>query len=429
MRERSSAERVQCAVLLDAEFVACAEGKPMRTLFRSFRNRHGFVASCFLLTLLATLFLPMTASAGDQEKSIGKSADSEGLPPSRSLPKRRLTRSTPRWIVSAEAIVLGRIGGVSQTLVARVPGVVPFDLTSTAPGTEAFNSNQFQQGFSAGPNISLIYHDDSGYGAELSYFNIFDQSTTKAIGPDSQADWLVMKAPGNFWQTQDFAYQAMAWKSTTNLYNAEANGRLDLSSRVTMLAGFRWLQLNDNLQGTLTPADRTAPTWKLIPYPGPTLFQIEQLPLDGPAGNYPPFWNTRTTNNLYGVQIGVDAKMLEFGHFSLDGLIRTGIFDNNAEQSTGVSLRKVVYPSQATTNQAAFVSEGGLQLKYQVIKGLALKGGYKALWLDGVALAPGQIQETSSTSTSTGSTVRALGVNCGSGVLFQGATAGLEYSF
>jgi hypothetical protein len=392
----------------------------MRTLFRSFRNRHGFVASCFLFALLTTLFLPMTASAGDQENSFGKSADSEGLPPSRSLPERRLTRSTPRWTVSVEAIVLGRLGGVNQTLVARVPGDVKFYDTSTATGTEAFNSNQFQRGFSAGPKIGLIYHDDSGYGAELLFFNIFDQSTTKAIGPDSPANWLVMKAPGTFWQTQDFPYQAMAWKPTTNLYNAEANGRLDLSSRVTMLAGFRWLQLNDNLQGTLTPADITAPTWKQN-----CNCTLSQITPGGPAGNYPPFWNTSTTNNLYGVQIGVDVKMLELGRFSLHGLMKTGIFDNNAEQSTGVSMQKVVYPSQARTNHAAFVSEGDLQLKYQINKGLALKAGYKALWLDGVALAPGQIKETSTTP----SNVRALGVNCGSGVLFQGATAGLEYSF
>jgi hypothetical protein len=65
-----------------------------------------------------------------------------------------------------------------------------------------------------------------------------------------------------------------------------------------------------------------------------------------------------------------------------------------------------------------------LQLKYQLSKGLALKAGYEALWLDGVALAPGQIQETL-----TEANVRALGVNCASNVLFQGATFGLEYSF
>src|SRR5664279_198606 len=111
-----------------------------------------------------------------------------------------------------------------------------------------------------------------------------------------------------------------------------------------MLAGFRWLQLNDNLQGTLPPADLTAPTWKqtCVLAGNCDIFHITP---GGPAGNYPPFWNTRTTNNLYGVQIGVDAKMLELGRFSLQGLMKTGIFDNNAQQSTGVSLEKVVYPS------------------------------------------------------------------------------------
>jgi hypothetical protein len=367
----------------------------------------------------------MTASAGDRENSAGKLADREGLPPS--SPQRPVDRSksTPRWTVSVEAIVLERLGGVNRTLVERVPGSVPFYAppnydTSTYPGAEAFNSNQFRQGFSAGPKIRLMYHGDSGYGVEFSYFNIFDQSATKTVGPDSPADWLVMKAPGIFWQTQDFPYQAMAWSSATNLYSAEVNERLDLSRRVTMLAGFRWLQLNDKLEGTLTPADLTEPKWKKL-CPTCDLFHVFA---DGPAGNYPPFWTTSATNNLYGIQIGVDGKILELGRFSLDGLVKIGLFGNNSTQTTGVSLAKVVYPSTATTNHVAFVSEASLQLKYQLIKGLALKAGYQALWLDGVALAPGQIQETYTTEN-----VRALGVNCGSSVLFQGMTLGLEYSF
>ena len=55
---------------------------------------------------------------------------------------------------------------------------------------------------------------------------------------------------------------------------------------------------------------------------------------------------------------------------------------------------------QAATNAAAFVGEADLQAKYQLAKGLALKVGYEALWLDGVALAPGQIRETYTTSPS-----------------------------
>ena len=117
--------------------------------------------------------------------------------------------------------------------------------------------------------------------------------------------------------------------------------------------------------------------------------------------------------------------MLELDRFSLAGQLKIGLFDNEAEQSTGVSLSKIVYPSQAATNHAAFVSDAGLQLKYKVGDALTLKVGYQALLFAGVALAPGQIQETSTTQSS----VRALGINCASTLLFQGATAGLEYSF
>jgi hypothetical protein len=377
-------------------------------------------ATCFLGTLLATLSPQVSALAADQENSTGQSPE-----------------NAPRWTVSVEAIVLNRTGGVNRPLVSLLPGSTPFCVTAgfyypgcTTPpvtgGVEVFNSSQFQQGFSAGPDVDLIYRSASGYSAELAYFNIFNQSATKSVGPTSPADWLVMRAPGFFWQTQDYPNQAMVWADTTNLFNAEANGRLDLSSRVTLLAGFRWLQLNDNLQGTLTPPDVYAPSWK-NPNACPNC-TLPEVPLTGPtlAGNYPAFWNTSTANNLFGFQIGVHGKLLELGSFSLDGGLKAGIFDDYAVEWTGVSLAKHVHPSEASANGAAFAGEGSLQLKYQATNSVALKAGYEALWLGHIALAPGQIQETYTGPTGD---VRALGVNMGSGVLFQGFTAGLEYSF
>jgi len=59
-----------------------------------------------------------------------------------------------------------------------------------------------------------------------------------------------------------------------------------------------------------------------------------------------------------------------------------------------------------------------------------LKIGYEAMCLQGVALAPGQIPETQSDIVSFRDvSVRALGINSGSGVFYHGATAGLEYAF
>jgi len=214
----------------------------------------------------------------------------------------------------------------------------------------------------------------------------------------------------------------MTWTDTTSLYGAEINGRWRLSDGITILAGLRWLQLNDRLVGTLTPADITQPTWKKTCLTC-DLFHIT----DGdPAGVYPPFWTTSTTNNLYGVQIGIDGKLMERDRLSLDGLLKLGLFDNNATQSAGVSLQKVVHPASASTNRVAFAGEAGLQLRYRLSTDLTLKVGYEALWLAGVALAPAQIAQT---STSASGDVSALAVDTGANVLFQGVTFGLERAF
>ena len=332
-----------------------------------------------------------------------------------------------RWTLSAEAIVFDRIGTAKQTLVERVPGVVPFGNVPFVPATEALNSRDLDQGFSPGFRVDVDYRINSKYDLDLSFFRIGDWDATQSIGPDHPPNWLVMKAPGGFFQTQDFSYQSMTWDYSSELHNAELNVRRKFSNRITLLAGFRWLQLNENLQGTIQPPDRSLPLWKFNL--NNNLFDVARIENQQsiPSPALPPFWNTSTTNNLYGLQIGADAKIFEHGRFSLDGLIKVGGYCNNASESTGVSIQKVVHPSEASTNQAVFVGEAGLRFNYQVTSGITLKLGYEVFWIDGVALAPDQIQETYSTFSPV--SVNALGVDSDSSVLFHGVTAGLEFKF
>ena len=330
--------------------------------------------------------------------------------------------ATPRWTVSAETIVLDRVGTAKTLLVERVPGTVRFiDILDTS-GTPALNSTDLNQGFTTGFRLGAAYHTDSNHDLLLSFFHISDWKSTRSVGPDDPLNWLVMRAPGGFSQSQDFAYQSMTWDYSTELYNTEISAQKKFSNRITILAGFRWLQLHENRQGTNPPADIFKPTWKDT-NPLYTLQDVALITTGASAPGYPPFWDTSTTNNLYGLQIGADAKLLERGRFCLNGLIKLGGYWNHASESTGVSIAKVVYNSGAASNRPAFVSEAGLQCKYQLTGGITLKLGYEALWLAGVALAPGQIQKTFTTPVS------ALGVNSGSHVLFHGGTAGLEFSF
>ena len=349
------------------------------------------LSAAVLCAALASLTLCAVAlGQNDAATDIAMTGNREG-----SLPL-----SCPsRWTASADFIILERVGNVHQPLVSTYPPHSPLILGS---GTERLNSNDFNQGFAAGPRLGLIRHGECGCDWEFSFFQIDGWSSTRSIAPDGGMlpNWLVFTAPGDFVQTTDYPDQSMTWAYASRLYNAELNLRWDLCARLTMLAGFRWVSLWEDLTGTLPP-ERAV-----------------------------PFWDTDTRNNLYGFQIGADGKLFQRGRFSIDGLVKAGIFDNNAQESTGVSIYRTVYWESASTNRAAFLGELGLRCKYQLTERLSLKAGYEAMWLQGVALAPAQINNTLSHGTPiTDVYVQALGIDSSSGVFFHGATAGLEYSF
>ena len=352
-------------------------------------------------------------------------------------------RSKPHWTFSVEAISLKRSNSsVNQPLVSTLPGADTFGQTAYKPTAEVFNSNQFQQGSATGPKFTLEYSGNSNYGIELSYFSVQNLNASNTIGPSNPGSWYVMKAPGSFWQTQDFAYQGMTWSSSTSLHSAEANGKFKASDSFSFLAGVRWMQLKDSLVGSVTPSDQNVPLWKtggcapagLTPdqinqfIANTTLSQTNQACASGDAINgYPPFWTTNTSNNLFGLQLGVQGKLLEIGRLSFGGSLKVGAFNNQATQNDAVSITKVMYSTSATVNRMAYAGEGIVQMKYLITDDLSIKMGYQMLWLNQVALAPGQIPYVYSGSSPT--SVSARGVNTGSSILFQGGTIGLEYLF
>jgi hypothetical protein len=313
---------------------------------------------------------------------------------------------SPRWTASAEFMLWDRIGTVRETLVTTypVPPPPPMPQLIVGQGTDQLYSDDLTQGFAGGPKVGLTYHADNGCGCEVSFFQIDGWGNARST-PSGADITPVFAAPGDFVQTTDGEYkgqyQNMGWGYATRLYNAEINLHWDLCSRVTMLAGVRWVNLWENLQGTIEPSDRTS-----------------------------PFWDTTTRNNLYGIQLGEDWIIFNRGRVSIHGLVKAGIFDNSADETSGVSIFRTVHWESASTNQLAFLGEIGLQCKCQLTQNLLLKIGYEAMCLQGVALAPGQIPETQSDIVSFRDvSVRALGINSGSGVFYHGATAGLEYAF
>ena len=137
-----------------------------------------------------------------------------------------------------------------------------------------------------------------------------------------------------------------------------------------MIGGFRWVEEWENLQGILTPPALARKTF------------LDHHDRERSL-RFPDRW--RLENHR--------ARPV-----SLSGLVKVGMFDNNAAESTGVSIYRKMYWESDTTNQFAFLSEIGLEARYQLTPRLSLKAGYQAISLKGSPWRPARSKKPSVTA-------------------------------
>jgi hypothetical protein len=130
---------------------------------------------------------------------------------------------------------------------------------------------------------------------------------------------------------------------------------------------------------------------------------------------------------MYGFQIGADVELINFdSRFHIDGVFTAGILANDAEQRTSAPVIAQIPGTSsvisASDDHTAFVGEIGLRGVYDLTPGLSVFGGYHAIWLDGIALAPDQIPVTDLFAPS-------ATLDTGGTLLLHGASVGVEVSF
>jgi putative beta barrel porin BBP7 len=165
---------------------------------------------------------------------------------------------------------------------------------------------------------------------------------------------------------------------------------------ITWFAGFRYLNLSERLN---IAAQRTVGG------------AVED-------GNY----NVRTTNNLYGAQLGARVRRWR-GRFGWDASGFAGIFANAAQQKQSVTdfpnfpLRPV---TSSNSTGAAFVGGTNLSALYGLTTVWNLRAGYNLIWIQGLALAPDQLDFNFAAAPS-GDQIHNRG-----GLFLHGANVGLE---
>jgi hypothetical protein len=250
------------------------------------------------------------------------------------------------WTVRTGAVILER-SRPDDDVIARPAGGL---LTVSAGGDFDFD-------WSGGVDIYVARQPFNGIGAEFRYFNL-----------DSNAGYdYALAGDLDIGHTSVINLFDVDARYGSKLHSSEFNVRLPSSARTTWLAGFRWIELSEELN-----------------------YDIDLLSLV----NNDFRWNT--DNHMYGGQGGVDLQLWDLeSAFSINSVLKAGVYGNNAGNHFHYRVNDIsILNGNGATTDVSFVGDIGVNLSYQVTRHFSLNGGYQLLWISGAALASDQAART-----------------------------------
>lgn len=167
--------------------------------------------------------------------------------------------------------------------------------------------------------------------------------------------------------------------------------------RATYVVGYRMLNLDERLNGTFSD----------------------------PAGALPDeLIQVQTRNRLTGLQVGADSVLRSGCNWCTKLSVRTGLYTNSGSQNSrliSLATPPVTFPAGGASHDLAWHLELGLSGKWRLSSCANLFASYRMIYIDGLALAPGQFASTSFLSRT--------GFHDNGAVLLHGITAGLEFCY
>jgi hypothetical protein len=262
----------------------------------------------------------------------------------------------------------------------------------TPGGTVLLDANQFDFDTQTGWDIYLARDRVFGdWGIEANYFSVdgWNASTEPVTSPGGAVVQFVTPL-GN---TQVPATLSASYAS--QLYSVEINARRPLLDWLTLLLGYRFLELDES---GLSIAQDVGPGLNLATY------------------------SIKSQNSLSGFQVGLDSQIPVGQRLTLQGIGKVGIYGNRASNNIYIyqSDSPETFGSETMLGHTAFVGELDFAATYAVTDQLSVRGGYQLLWLEGVALASNQVAVSDPDHGISG-------IHSTGGVFYNGAFVGLEY--
>lgn len=250
------------------------------------------------------------------------------------------TCNAPNWTIWAGAIFLQRSEPARTGLIFNGPNVL-------------LNAGDLNFGTAAGPDLNAIRHGDV-FDVGFRYFQVMNMGAQERIFPPGSVD-LNLGTPYAINVLQIDVH------ALTSIQSAEMNLRKNLTPNITLLAGFRYISLDDHIK-----------------------HRYEVLGLTNTLGVF-------AANQLYGAQAGVDASVFTWGRFQLQTALKGGVYGNAARDQIRLRILGTLDESIGTrAQQTSFVGDWNFTGLIQLNEIWAIRGGYQLLWLSGVALATDQ---------------------------------------
>jgi hypothetical protein len=286
----------------------------------------------------------------------------------------------PVWDVSADGLIFNRSGLPSQKL-----------LVNSALGTR-YNADEFSLPEQFGWEFDVQRRFGGDWAVEGRFFDLGGQDALSPfLKTGGGAGILYSGGPIGIFgpsATSQLAYYS-------ELRSAEVNAWTNVSGRLSFMAGVRYFDLDDRI---------------LVHQFAPGGVDVRQ--------------RLEALNDMIGFQLGANVAVLRRGPFSLDAIVKAGIYDDVLHNVLAYDSAFFAEHARtsASTSAAAFSSELGITLGYEITPQWSIRGGYQLLWLDGVAVASQQAAVNPSPLAGPAAMVLA-----GTGLFYNGAFLGVEF--
>lgn len=264
-------------------------------------------------------------------------------------------------------------------------------LMSNGLGTQRLRAGDFNCNLAAGVDFQLTHHTlIDGADLEVRYFEVGDWKDQVARNLTGGPIRLNLATPLSLTGSRSVRSLYSSQLQNLEINFVRAVGRS--ASGLQMTTGFRYLNLNERLSSILS------------------------------GGGANDFLQSRTSNHLYGFQIGLAAPVVATRNSLIESYARFGIF--GAETNARTTVGALGGGSLAMTGRGdntAIMGEWGVRAEVSLTDRTRLYGGYQMLLLDGVALASKQIPLSQPGLSN-------IDV-ANSSVFFHGASFGLEFRY